>query len=184
MLINLSEVPAEGRDYHCTENTAELNEALTDLLNNSPYAVDFHLQPMGNIFEVTGSIHSDISFDCTRCLKHFALKMHEPIHELLIPGKDLPRTGRESKVNHSSELAVTGPSSSTINFPNFDAGILMRDIVSLALPDHPVCSETCKGLCQFCGKNLNDGACSCAAVHNESEDKRSPFSKLKEMKFN
>ncbi len=183
MLINLSEIPPEGRTYQCTEKTAELNDSLMDLVRRSPYSIDFHIQPMGNIFEVTGKIHSDIKVECTRCLKDFALKMDEPVHELLIPGQELPRTGRETKVNHTSELQGRGPSSSIVNFPNFDAGILMRDTVALALPDHPICTENCKGLCQYCGKNLNEGCCACAAPHNEVE-KPSPFSKLKEMKFN
>ncbi len=184
MLINLSEIPSEGRSYQCTEKTAELNTALEDLVHQSPYAVDFHLQPMGNIFEVTGKIHSAIGVECTRCLRTFPLKLDQAIHELLIPGKELPRTGRESKVNHSSELEMTGPSSSIVSFPNFDAGILIRDIVALALPDHPICTENCKGLCQYCGKNLNEGTCACAAAHNGNEEKLSPFSKLLEMKFN
>lgn len=184
MLINLSEIPPEGRDYHCTEKTAELNSALADLVRNCPYSVDFHIQPMGNIYEVTGKFHSAIKIECTRCLKDFALKMDERIHELLIPGKELPRTGREMKVNHTSELGDAGVTSSMVNFPNFDAGNLMRDTVALAQPDHPVCSENCKGLCQYCGKNLNEGACGCAAMHNEPDVKPSPFSKLKEMKFN
>jgi uncharacterized protein len=183
MLINLSEIPPEGRDYLCTEKTAELNQALLDLVRNCPYQVDFRILPMGNIFEVTGTIHSHIAMECTRCLKPFALNLNERIHELLIPGKELPRTGRESKVNHTSELADSGPSSSIVSFPNFDPGPLMRDTVALAQPDHPICSETCKGLCQHCGKNLNEGDCSCATVHHEDAVKPNPFSKLREMKF-
>jgi uncharacterized protein len=30
------------------------------------------------------------------------------------------------------------------------------------LPSKHLCSEDCKGLCQQCGKNLNDGPCGCA----------------------
>ena len=183
MLINLSEIPPEGRTFHFTEKTAELNSALEDLVRNCPYSIDFQIQPVGNIFEVTGKIHSDVKMECTRCLKEFALKIDERIHELLIPGKELPRTGRETKVNHTSELEGTGPSSTLVSFPNFDAGVLMRDTVALAQPDHPVCSASCMGLCQYCGKNLNEGFCGCAALRNKDQ-RPSPFSKLKEMKFN
>ncbi len=34
--------------------------------------------------------------------------------------------------------------------------------VVLAMPNKHLCSEDCKGICQECGKNLNDGPCGCA----------------------
>lgn len=34
--------------------------------------------------------------------------------------------------------------------------------IVLAMPSKHLCSEDCKGLCQNCGKNLNDGPCGCA----------------------
>lgn len=34
--------------------------------------------------------------------------------------------------------------------------------VVLAMPNKHLCKEDCKGLCQECGKNLNDGSCGCA----------------------
>ena len=36
-----------------------------------------------------------------------------------------------------------------------------------AITMKPVCSEDCAGLCQSCGKNLNEGACGCGARINE-----------------
>jgi uncharacterized protein len=46
-------------------------------------------------------------------------------------------------------------------------GLLLEDAVReqvlLALPLKLICREDCKGLCPQCGKNLNEGACSCAA---------------------
>lgn len=35
--------------------------------------------------------------------------------------------------------------------------------ISLELPTKVLCSEECKGLCPKCGKNLNEGSCSCPA---------------------
>ncbi len=34
--------------------------------------------------------------------------------------------------------------------------------VVLAMPSKHLCHEDCKGICQKCGKNLNDGPCGCA----------------------
>ncbi len=34
--------------------------------------------------------------------------------------------------------------------------------IVLAMPNKHLCKEDCKGICQECGKNLNDGPCGCA----------------------
>lgn len=38
---------------------------------------------------------------------------------------------------------------------------LMRNEVILSFPSKLLCKEDCKGLCAVCGKNLNEGSCSC-----------------------
>ena len=38
--------------------------------------------------------------------------------------------------------------------------VVISDIL-LSLPQKNLCKDDCKGLCQTCGKNLNDGDCSC-----------------------
>ena len=49
----------------------------------------------------------------------------------------------------------------------------------LALPDVPLCSETCQGLCPQCGHNRNEGACACAPAI----DSRSPWTALRDLKL-
>ena len=36
-----------------------------------------------------------------------------------------------------------------------------RESLLLELPTRILCSEDCKGLCPYCGKNLNEGECNC-----------------------
>jgi len=44
---------------------------------------------------------------------------------------------------------------------NLDMDELASADISLELPTKVLCSEDCKGLCPKCGKNLNEGSCSC-----------------------
>ncbi|MDD5255870.1 MAG: DUF177 domain-containing protein [Candidatus Omnitrophica bacterium] len=37
----------------------------------------------------------------------------------------------------------------------------IREEILLEYPINPLCNPGCKGLCLVCGKNLNDGPCSC-----------------------
>lgn len=43
----------------------------------------------------------------------------------------------------------------------FDLDTLLREDVFLDLPNKFLCADDCKGICGMCGKNLNDGPCSC-----------------------
>ncbi|WP_409227446.1 YceD family protein [Gudongella sp. SC589] len=51
--------------------------------------------------------------------------------------------------------------------------------IASSLPMKFLCSEDCKGLCQKCGKNLNEGPCDCTV---ETGDLR--FEKLRELSLN
>ena len=37
----------------------------------------------------------------------------------------------------------------------------MREAIILALPDYPICRDSCKGLCPHCGVDLNEKTCDC-----------------------
>ena len=43
----------------------------------------------------------------------------------------------------------------------------LRQSIILALPTDPVCRADCRGVCPTCGKNLNEGPCTC--VHEERD---------------
>ena len=43
----------------------------------------------------------------------------------------------------------------------------LRQSIILALPTYPVCRADCRGVCPTCGKNLNEGPCTC--VHEERD---------------
>jgi uncharacterized protein len=44
---------------------------------------------------------------------------------------------------------------------NIDLSVLLREDILLELPSKVLCKTNCKGICAVCGKNLNDGSCSC-----------------------
>lgn len=181
MKINLKEIPSEGREYICNQRTGEFSESLSDLVNTEPYTIHFLVRPLGNIFEVSGDIKTQLGLICSRCAADFKMPIELKLNELLVPGEKLPRTGKEAKVNHISELDYSGPSTSVFESALFDMGPLVRDVVVLSEPNIPICDKDCKGLCQYCGLDLNKSSCNCDA---ENQKHTSPFSKLAEIKLN
>lgn len=53
----------------------------------------------------------------------------------------------------------------------------VRQCLILEIPNWPLCSETCKGLCPQCGENLNIVDCDC----HISEENSSPFAALADL---
>ena len=54
----------------------------------------------------------------------------------------------------------------------------LRAQLEMEFPVRFLCSEDCKGLCQRCGKNLNEGKCDCA--EKEIDPRFAPLQKLLE----
>ena len=66
-------------------------------------------------------------------------------------------------------------------FLDIDQQIL--DQLEMEFPSRFLCSDDCKGLCQRCGKNLNEGSCDCGK--GEIDPRLAPLQKiLEEMKKN
>lgn len=65
-----------------------------------------------------------------------------------------------------------------LKYMTIDLTEMVRQEIILHFPFIPVCSESCKGLCQHCGKDLNKGKCSCK---EEEVTIQKPFQNLKAM---
>lgn len=62
-----------------------------------------------------------------------------------------------------AQILVDDGNDDYIETPDFKLeldDVVISDIL-LSLPQKNLCKEDCKGLCQTCGKNLNEGDCSC-----------------------
>ena len=53
---------------------------------------------------------------------------------------------------------------------------LIGEQILVNIPGNPICQESCMGICQQCGANLNRTSCQC----DRSEGKRSAFEALRD----
>jgi len=96
--------------------------------------------------------------------------------EILLNGKisaslalDCSRCGKSIIKSFSDVFDESFPYS--VEYINVRENI--RETVSLMEPMKVLCSEKCKGRCPHCGKDLNEGTCSCV------QENFSPFAALK-----
>jgi len=97
------------------------------------------------IVTLRGSMQVHLKLQCDRCAEAMEYKADVPFAHTMV-------TTRESE--ESDELILVE------NFHYDPEPLLWEDIV-LAMPPKMLCRPDCKGLCLHCGRNLNEGACSC-----------------------
>tara|TARA_Y100000590_G_scaffold443871_1_gene573883 strand:- start:5507 stop:6007 length:501 start_codon:yes stop_codon:yes gene_type:complete len=100
-------------------------------------------------FQVSGRLKAALQYDCDRCLDCFDYHLDLPIELCLTARKEL-------KDNQGSEMILFPYEDDCI-----DISCDLADLIILARPMKSLCSDQCKGLCNFCGINLNRAFCDC-----------------------
>lgn len=93
--------------------------------------------------EVTGEVSGTLKLCCSRCLLDFEKKFRSRVKEMFWfePGRADEGEGYEVK-----EAVI-------------DLEPMLRDVIVLSIPLHPVHAQDCKGLCPQCGADRNVEDC-------------------------
>ena len=129
------------------EVTSQLSTIERDELKislNSPINIKGNAYYNGEVVTLVGTIDTSIKMQCSRCLK-------EVDYPLSIEFED-----EFSKLNEEDVYLIS--EEETIDLLD-----MVTDSLILSLPVKVNCTESCKGLCPHCGKNLNKGLCSCTS---------------------
>ena len=157
-LIALRDLPPEGREYSVTDPAVwsrNIEAFHMDCRLSSDPELDITILPMNDGWVLRGSIRADVVVPCSRCCKDTDISISENFDDYVqMPdeGEEVPERTFEEGDDHLV----------------FEHGALLLDLASiaweqfaLALPSTPLCRPDCKGLCQHCGKDLNEGPCGC-----------------------
>ncbi len=112
----------------------------------TPVRITGEILSKTGIVSLTAQIEADYSADCDRCgmpaTKHYSI----PVKRVLV-----------------TELANGEENDDMLVLPEMKLDLydLVLTEVVLNIPSKHLCKEDCRGICQNCGKNLNDGKCGC-----------------------
>ena len=126
---------------------------LSDLRYGESYPVTEPVRASGavrntaGVLVMTGEIHTTIHGVCDRCAADFDAEVKFPIDVVLVTELS----------NEDSEDEWVFP----LEGDSADLEDIVRTVFVLNLDSKLLCKPDCKGLCCRCGKNLNDGPCSC-----------------------
>lgn len=98
---------------------------------------------------ITGMADVTIEIPCDRCLKGVDVDFHLQIQKHVNLDADAEKTDQELD------------ESNFIDGYNLDVDKLLYNEILIGWPMKILCSEDCKGICNVCGQNLNEGDCDC-----------------------
>ena len=135
MKIDINRIPLEGLALEELVNPKKL-QLDTDI-------VKFHepISARAGVFRITNAVTVELSLSgaiyliCSRCLQEFKI--------------DLKKNFRLAYQANNAQ-------------PVIDLAQDIKEEIILDYPIKPLCQPDCRGLCPKCGKNLNEGGCSCA----------------------
>ena len=114
---------------------------------SEPVLADGMVRNTAGVLVMTGNVRTTLHGVCDRCAQDFEKDVELPIDVVLV-------TELSNEENEDEWV-----------FPlvgdDADLEDIIRTVFVLNMDSKLLCSEDCKGLCCQCGKNLNDGPCSC-----------------------
>ncbi len=133
MKICINEIMQDGLDIEEEINPNELGLDTVQAHSISNIRVKAHIEKEKDAVTVSCNIKANEKRICSRCLNEFAFLL-------------------DNKENFAYSLS--GEHIIELN----------DDIKDTIILDHPIrqlCKPDCKGLCPYCGKNLNESSCGC-----------------------
>lgn len=97
------------------------------------------------VVSVSAVAEFTLSLFCDRCASPIEKHLKIPVEHILV-----------TELNDENNVDLI-----LVDSFRFELDELVCDDIFLYLPSKFLCNKDCKGVCLQCGKNLNDGPCSC-----------------------
>ena len=183
--IPLKDLPAEGREFVYTRESGELNAALKDLIQENAYEVAFRITPMGNTFDLRGTLKTSLNLACSLCAIDFKYAVEQKLHEILMVQKPLAKGEQLTKANHAHEWEASGPDYISLPHETFGVADYIHEIIGLAQPIRPLGKPDCDVRCENLSDSIRQflGAGTGAGDGAPDPLKAKPFQVLEKIKF-
>ncbi len=154
MEIKVADIPEEGLKLDLTYEAADFEGLGEEVRVSSRVTAVFSLKKIETTVYLTGGMEADAELACSRCGKPFEVHLTAQFKLDMVPAESLSR--EEERELQAGDLEVEFYKNGVIDFKDF-----LREQVLLQVPMKPLCVEDCRGLCQYCGQDLNLAQCEC-----------------------
>ncbi len=104
---------------------------------------------------IEGNLETIVDSNCCRCLEITQLPVKSTFRYTFAPAKDGD--------TEEEELAPEDLEYGYYHDDVIDLDTIIFEQIMLQIPMKVLCTDTCKGLCPYCGNNLNVASCGCHA---------------------
>lgn len=149
MLLGLSKIidcPGASVDFSTSVDLSDLRYG-NSFPVSEPVLASGTVRNTAGVLVMTGTVRTTIHGVCDRCAGDFDRLVEIPMNVVLVTELS----------NEEDEDEWVFP----LEGDSADLDDIVRTVFVLSLDSKLLCKEDCKGICQRCGKNLNDGPCSC-----------------------
>ena len=149
MLLGLSKIidsPGASVPFSTSVDLSDLRYGITQPVSE-PVLAEGTVRNTAGVLMMKGNVSTTIHGICDRCATEFSREIDFPIDAVLV-------TELSNEENEDEWVfPLVGDSA--------DLDDIVRTVFVLNLDSKLLCKDDCKGLCCRCGKNLNDGPCTC-----------------------
>lgn len=149
MLLGLSKIidsPGASVPFSTSVDLSDLRYGITQPVSE-PVLAEGTVRNTAGVLMMKGNVSTTIHGICDRCATEFSREIQFPIDAVLV-------TELSNEENEDEWVfPLVGDSA--------DLDDIVRTVFVLNLDSKLLCKDDCKGLCCRCGKNLNDGPCTC-----------------------
>jgi uncharacterized protein len=167
--VPASRVPRQGALIE-QKNLAPGELGLSQAFGGRTVEIWYEITALGRKYLAKGRAAAIAELVCGRCLAAYEAGVRADFVLEFDPEALPTRESRQGDPEDLEGLSVVLFQGDTIPL-----GEEIRQEMELALPQAGLCRPDCKGLCDRCGADLNQGACACAP-----KAARNPFLKLKD----
>ena len=161
LVVNILELirrPGTYKDLDVEVPTTEFAFGDPRIDDSRDVHAELHVESATGGIVVNGVVTAEARGQCSRCLADLGLSISSDVDEIYqrVPENDdvYPLEGDQ-----------------------LDLRPMVRETVLLAIPEAPLCSPACKGLCPVCGVDLNQATCGCSRP--TADDRWSVLDQLK-----
>ena len=145
-LAQIMDRPGAVVPFSCSVDLSDLQYGASHPVTE-PVEASGTVRNTAGVLVMSGSIKTCLHGVCDRCAAEFSREVEYPIQAVLV----------EELANEENEDEWVFP----LEGESADLQDIVRTVFVLNMESKLLCKPDCKGLCCQCGKNLNDGPCSC-----------------------
>ncbi|HIQ77403.1 MAG TPA: DUF177 domain-containing protein [Candidatus Faecousia excrementipullorum] len=145
-LAQIMDRPGAVVPFSCSVDLSDLQYGASHPVTE-PVEASGTVRNTAGVLVMSGSIKTCLHGVCDRCAAEFSREVEYPIQAVLV----------EELANEENEDEWVFP----LEGESADLQDIVRTVFVLNMESKLLCKPECKGLCCQCGKNLNDGPCSC-----------------------